>query len=408
MNPRQPMVGRPLAIAALGLGALLWILPHGALGQAAEEPQQAASDRASAAIDDTEPTDTGSQTAPPAGPAGEAQAEQGEGPAGTTSSAPSATAPGAETVQTSAAAGQAVEVEQATGVAPPQKKEPSAGGAARAQEARPAAGARVAPRSGGAAQARGSMPGRSALDLERHRPGSGRAGGSTEDDPAADRSLEQALLRQGRIALRAHGGVSVHRDPSMELYTTDETLNARGVGVGLDVYRTGALALAVDADWMYERASSKRVLGGGFNSWYTQHLGTLGLGLRYDLRSLHPWLRLVAPHLRVFAAMAATKQRLNENRQRLSYQTPYERTFGAGLAAGFTLRTPGVAVIPGSDLFALSLGLRFEVGYTVMDDPELAIETFDDSPHAIPIHGASLGHLELDAPFVRASAELRF
>lgn len=239
------------------------------------------------------------------------------------------------------------------------------------------------------------------------RPGlrSGARRAPPEEDP--DR-LRWLLPEEGWVALRISTGASIRAHHSMDLYTTDNSLLARGGGIGVDVWRHGStLAVAVEADAGFEKASSAGLFGGDFDSWYTQYQGNVGASVRYRLHGLHPLLALVTPHLRVFGSYAGTKQRLTDNGIGISYQTKYERTFGGGVAAGVTLRTPSLEGFSGSPFPLASLGLRFEAGYGFMADPEFRLAPFDDSQHPIELHGASLGELQLNAAFLRTSLELR-
>lgn len=53
------------------------------------------------------------------------------------------------------------------------------------------------------------------------------------------------------------------------------------------------------------------------------------------------------------------------------------------------------------------VGLRLKLGYGFMGDPELRLDPTESGGHPIPVHGATLGSLELDAAFFRTSFELR-
>jgi hypothetical protein len=221
-------------------------------------------------------------------------------------------------------------------------------------------------------------------------------------------SVATSVAAQGWVALRASTGTSLRNHHSMDLYTTDNTLRARGAGVGVDVWRPKArLALAVEGDWVYEKASSARVLGGSFNSWYTQHQVNLGVSIRYDLGGLHPVLALVSPHFRLFGGIAATKQRLSDRDLGTTYGAQYQANGGAGFALGFSVRSPSVLPIRNSSLLATSVGLRIEAGYGLMGDPELRLQPVQKAQHPIEEHAASLGALELDAAFLRVALELR-
>lgn len=228
-----------------------------------------------------------------------------------------------------------------------------------------------------------------------------------QDAPAAPPGLV-SVPAEGRIALRLGSGLSVRAHQSMDLYTTDNTLRARNLGLGVDVWRfRKLLAVAIEGDYSSEQASSTGVLGGDFNSYYKLYQGNLGASVRYNLGGIHPLLALVSPHLRVFGSVAWTNQRLLDRSRALEYATGYQATGGAGIAAGLSVRSPSLLPIRGSSLLALSLGLRVEAGYGFMGDPEFRLDPVDNGAHPIPVNGASLGHLQLDAAFLRATLELR-
>jgi hypothetical protein len=176
----------------------------------------------------------------------------------------------------------------------------------------------------------------------------------------------------------------------------------------VDVWRfKQRLSLAIEGDWGYEKASSIGVLGGAIRSFYKQHQGNLGVSLRYGLGGLHPALAWISPHVRCFASLAATSQRLVDASSDTVYRMPYETTGGGGVALGVTLRSPSLLPLEHSKLLAISLGVRFEAGYGFMADPELRLQAADRGDHPIEVRGASLGSLQLDAAFLRASLELR-
>lgn len=213
---------------------------------------------------------------------------------------------------------------------------------------------------------------------------------------------------EGRVALRFNVGTSFRAHQSMDLYSSDNTLLTRGAGLGVDVWRfQRAFAVAIEGDYAYEKASSAGVLGGNIKAEYKQQQGNLGVSLRYDLRALHPALSIISAHLRAFGSVAGTKQLITDRELALKYDSGYQIDYGGGVAAGVALRSPALLPLRDSSALALSVGLRLELGYGFMGDPELRLDPTESGDHPIPVHGATLGSLELDAAFFRTSFELR-
>lgn len=211
---------------------------------------------------------------------------------------------------------------------------------------------------------------------------------------------------QGRFAVRLNGGQSWRTHHSMDLYTTDNQLRIMGVGVGVDAYHGSSLSLSIEADWAYEKASSKNILGGNFDSWYNQHEGELGALLRYHLQALHPNLRILSAHVRGFGLLARTTQRLAQHRGPDYHPSP-QWTPGAGAALGLTLQTPSLTNYPDTWFPIISLGFRIEYGYKWVQGAAFELDAKNSGSQAIDLHNAALGDLHLSTAFLRLSLELR-
>lgn len=198
-------------------------------------------------------------------------------------------------------------------------------------------------------------------------------------------------------------GVIDHRwntSDGFDLFSDNNVTQHYGLALAYDLATlTDQLTLALEVGWNTGSSHREALLGGDLTrTELTTHSVIAAAVARYDL---WPWL---APHARMSLGMSFVD---------MSLATTQDSTFKdntsaplLGLGIGASIQTPPRKLATRSGGFAsLQIGLRLELGYTLMGDAAFSLHADDDL--RVPVTDSSTGGLSRSGPYIQSAVFAR-
>ncbi|MDJ0766337.1 MAG: hypothetical protein QNJ97_25400 [Myxococcota bacterium] len=194
------------------------------------------------------------------------------------------------------------------------------------------------------------------------------------------------------------------QDRGYDLFTTGDKFANLGATAAFDLLCFGhRWILSAGLSWSYEKANSRDVFGGDFNTFWKAHLGIVGIKLRYR------WTKWFSPHARFFGGANYTRAKLRDKGLGKNYFKKGALSTVGGAGLGAAIHTPGYKISKSIERFPIiSLALLLEGGYAFGSGIELRMTSDESDEHAIELHEVSMGTLPRNAPYLLTSAVVRF
>ena len=239
-----------------------------------------------------------------------------------------------------------------------------------------------------------------ATDSEKNR--DAMAGKSAKPSETSGFGFFRSRDRDGRLLISAPIAGYWRTDDGYDLFTEKTLLWNPGLNVEVTLVSIRQrLHIAASFTWLRERAESKFVLGGEFNSKWSADMLVLGVRARYSLLS---WFDA---HGRVYGGLETTKVRMTSDEG--AFLIPRDEKFATGGALGVDVHTPSFRFTDKPVKFPVfSPGISVEAGYEYRGPVDMDLVAMDDSEFAIETIALSAGKLTRAAPFVRIDLYLRF
>jgi len=192
-------------------------------------------------------------------------------------------------------------------------------------------------------------------------------------------------------------------DRGYNLFTASEYAGTPAVGIDVDAIRIRKkLVVSFGAQWSREEFESKNIMGGTFNSYWRADEIVLTAMVRFRMFS---WM---APYAHAGAGVCLSYARLKDLELNKKYFMDLSGSFAGVAGLGLAFQIPPWQLRRGHVFPTLSAGVSIDGGLRFGPGIPASFDFSTDGAHPIELYTDSPGDLSRTAPYLRATAFVRF